>query len=168
MSPVDSGVIELHKLVAIDGQCFDLAPCAQHDSKNFVMRFPELCSRDSYIVRLWYTTTVDHCAAYGVFLPHWASLRDTTMRQGFNCGDGTDDDIPKQFSTKIPIWDQQLANGLSNSTKSIQIHDLKGYPYIHHLIKSMDPSFVHRPSDLILQRPMQFKTKSIQEFFLRT
>ena len=65
-----------------------------------------------------------------------------------------DDDIPSQFSTKIPIWDQQLANGLSNSMKSFQIHDLKGYPYIHQLIKSMHPLFVHQPSDLILQRSM--------------
>ena len=103
-----------------------------------------------------------------MFSPPWASLCATTTRQGFDCGDGTDDAIPSQFSTKTLIWDQQLANGLSNSTKSIQIHDLKSYPYIHQLIKSMNPAFVHRPSDLILQRQMQLKTESIQGFFLRT
>ena len=126
----------LHKVVSIDGQFFDLTPRSQHDSKNFVMQFPELRSQDPYVVRLWYTTAIVHCATYGVFLPPWASLRVSTTRQGFNCGDGTDDDFPSQFSTKIPIWDQHLATALSKSTKSFQIHDLKGYPFIHQLIKS--------------------------------
>ena len=68
----------LHKVICIDGTYFDLTPCAQHDSKNFVMRFPELRSRDPYVIRMWYNTVVVHCAAYGVFLPPWASLRDST------------------------------------------------------------------------------------------
>ena len=58
-----------HKLVAIDGTYFDLTPWAQHDSKNFVIRFPELCNRDPNVVRLWYTTVVVHCVAYSVFFP---------------------------------------------------------------------------------------------------
>ena len=32
----------------------------------------------------------------------------------------------------------------------------------------MHPAFVHPPSDLILQRPMQLKTEYIQEFFICT
>ena len=101
-------------------------------------------------------------------LPTWVSLYVTPTRQGFNCRDGTDDDILSQFSTKIPICNLQLANGLSNSTKSIQIYDLKGYPYIHQLTSSIHLEFVHQLSDLFPQGLMQFKTESIQVFFLRT
>ena len=98
---------------------------------------------------MWYTTVVFHCAAYSVFLPPWATLRFTTNLQGFNCGDGADDDLPSQFGTKLTMWDQAIANGLNYSTKSIEIHDLRGYPYIHQLIKAYHPSFAFRPSDLI-------------------
>ena len=130
------------------------------------MQVPELCSHDPCVIWLWYTTVIVHCAAYGVFLPPCASLRATTKFQGFNCGTSIDDDLTSQFSTKLMIWDQWLANGLNHSTKSIQIHNLRGYSFIYQLIKPHYLSLMYQPSNLILQQPMQFKTESIQYFSL--
>ena len=158
----------LQQLVAVDGTHFDFTPQCSHDIKNFTTRFLRLKSEDVYIVYLWYTTTAIYCASFSIYLPPWASFRTTTKLQGFSCGDTINDDIPSQFNAKFMIWDQWLANTLQYSTKSFIIPDLKGYNFIYQIAKQYNPSCMHCPTDLILQRPQQFKTETLHEFFWRT
>lgn len=73
-----------------------------------------------------------------------------------NCSDEPYDDISSQFNSKILIWGQWLANGFQYSTKLCNILDLKGYTFIHQLVKKFHPACMHRLSALILQRPQQF------------
>lgn len=59
------------------------------------------------------------------------------------------------------IWDQQLTNVLQQSTKSFYIHNLKGYSFIHQLVKPHHPVLMHQPSNLMLQRPTQLKIEPV-------
>ena len=102
--------------------------------------------------------------SFGVYLPPWALFYPTIELQGFGCGDTIANNIPSQFNSKIMIWDQWLANALLYSTKSLHIPDLKGYNFIHQFAKKFHPACMHRPTDLILQRPHQFKTETLQDF----
>ena len=136
----------LHQLITIDGTHFDFTPRGSHYIKNFTTRFPRLKNKDAYVVCLWYTTAVIHCASCGISLPTWVSYRATTEFQGFSCGDSIHDDIPSQFNAKIMIKDQWLANALQYNTKPFTIPDLKGYNSIHNFAKQFHSECMHCPT----------------------